>query len=243
MLAKPMGPSGSWLRSRNKHYRFSPSSGNGRPVRSTNRCVVTDTHQMIKRGENVLGRDGTIRCYQLGCSVYVTKPVVYEEFVEAIKRLGLLLSSSRCRPKLILIVEDDESVARLLRRPGPSGPGWQEIGRYKWRKAWRRLTSAQVGNCPRLRPASCGGEQLLEPLGRASPIACLGGNPETGQLQVSSIIKVGPLKHKPAYRPRSAYLVVVRYIRRWYELPLHRRVVLRGLIGFQNGLSWRCSRS
>jgi CheY-like chemotaxis protein len=32
------------------------------------------------------------RCYDLGCSVYVTKPVVYEDFVEAIKRLGLFLS-------------------------------------------------------------------------------------------------------------------------------------------------------
>lgn len=31
------------------------------------------------------------RCYQLGCSVYITKPVEYEGFVEAIKRLGLLL--------------------------------------------------------------------------------------------------------------------------------------------------------
>jgi CheY-like chemotaxis protein len=32
------------------------------------------------------------RCYELGCSVYVTKPVVYEEFIEAIKRLGLFLA-------------------------------------------------------------------------------------------------------------------------------------------------------
>ncbi len=32
------------------------------------------------------------RCYDLGCSVYVTKPVAYEDFVEAIKRLGLFLS-------------------------------------------------------------------------------------------------------------------------------------------------------
>jgi len=32
------------------------------------------------------------RCYQLGCSVYVTKPVGYEEFIEAIKRLGLFLA-------------------------------------------------------------------------------------------------------------------------------------------------------
>ncbi len=31
------------------------------------------------------------RCYQLGCSVYLTKPVQYGEFVEAIKRLGMFL--------------------------------------------------------------------------------------------------------------------------------------------------------
>jgi len=32
------------------------------------------------------------RCYELGCSSYVTKPVAYERFVEAIRRLGLFLS-------------------------------------------------------------------------------------------------------------------------------------------------------
>ena len=31
------------------------------------------------------------RCYQLGCNVYITKPVDYDEFVEAIKQLGLFL--------------------------------------------------------------------------------------------------------------------------------------------------------
>lgn len=31
------------------------------------------------------------RCYQLGCSVYITKPVAYDAFVEAVKRLGLFL--------------------------------------------------------------------------------------------------------------------------------------------------------
>ena len=31
------------------------------------------------------------RCYGLGCSVYITKPVEYEAFVEAVRRLGLLL--------------------------------------------------------------------------------------------------------------------------------------------------------
>jgi CheY-like chemotaxis protein len=30
-------------------------------------------------------------CYRLGCSVYVTKPVAYEAFIEAIRRLGLFL--------------------------------------------------------------------------------------------------------------------------------------------------------
>jgi CheY-like chemotaxis protein len=32
------------------------------------------------------------RCYDLGCSVYVTKPVDYAQFSEAIQRLGLFLS-------------------------------------------------------------------------------------------------------------------------------------------------------
>jgi CheY-like chemotaxis protein len=32
------------------------------------------------------------RCYQLGCNVYVTKPVDYHQFSEAIQKLGLFLS-------------------------------------------------------------------------------------------------------------------------------------------------------
>ena len=31
------------------------------------------------------------RCYELGCNVYVTKPVEYEGFIDAIRRLGLFL--------------------------------------------------------------------------------------------------------------------------------------------------------
>jgi CheY-like chemotaxis protein len=31
------------------------------------------------------------RCYQLGCSIYITKPVKYDEFAEALNRLGLFL--------------------------------------------------------------------------------------------------------------------------------------------------------
>jgi CheY-like chemotaxis protein len=32
------------------------------------------------------------RCYELGCNVYITKPVEYERFCEAIQKFGLLLS-------------------------------------------------------------------------------------------------------------------------------------------------------
>ena len=32
------------------------------------------------------------RCYELGCSSYITKPVEYDRFVEAIRRLGLFLA-------------------------------------------------------------------------------------------------------------------------------------------------------
>ena len=32
------------------------------------------------------------RCYELGCNVYVTKPVEYEQFSEAIRKLGLFLA-------------------------------------------------------------------------------------------------------------------------------------------------------
>jgi len=32
------------------------------------------------------------RCYELGCNVYITKPVEYDRFCEAIRNLGLFLS-------------------------------------------------------------------------------------------------------------------------------------------------------
>ena len=35
------------------------------------------------------------RCYELGCSVYITKPVNYQAFVEAVTRLGLFLQVVR----------------------------------------------------------------------------------------------------------------------------------------------------
>jgi len=39
------------------------------------------------------------RCYQYGCSVYITKPVEYEPFVEAVKRLGLFLQVVQIPPE------------------------------------------------------------------------------------------------------------------------------------------------
>ena len=32
------------------------------------------------------------RCYALGCNVYLTKPIAYEQFAEAIRQLGLFIS-------------------------------------------------------------------------------------------------------------------------------------------------------
>lgn len=32
------------------------------------------------------------RCYELGCNAYITKPVEYETFADAIKKLGLMIS-------------------------------------------------------------------------------------------------------------------------------------------------------
>jgi CheY-like chemotaxis protein len=32
------------------------------------------------------------RCYDLGCNVYITKPVIYQHFAEAVRQLGLFLS-------------------------------------------------------------------------------------------------------------------------------------------------------
>jgi CheY-like chemotaxis protein len=39
------------------------------------------------------------RCYEHGCSVYITKPVQYEDFVEAVKRLGLFLQVVQIPPE------------------------------------------------------------------------------------------------------------------------------------------------
>jgi len=35
------------------------------------------------------------RCYEMGCNVYITKPVEYDKFSDAIRKLGLFLSIVR----------------------------------------------------------------------------------------------------------------------------------------------------
>jgi CheY-like chemotaxis protein len=38
------------------------------------------------------------RCYELGCNVYITKPVNYESFAQAIRQLGLFLAVIQVPP-------------------------------------------------------------------------------------------------------------------------------------------------
>ena len=67
---------------------------------------VLDGYQMLERMKNdertkripviiLTTTDDTrevARCYELGCNVYVTKPVDYEQFSEAIRKLGLFMA-------------------------------------------------------------------------------------------------------------------------------------------------------
>jgi CheY-like chemotaxis protein len=52
------------------------------PLRRTPVVVLTTTDDKIE----------VQRCYDLGCNVYITKPVNYQSFAEAIRQLGLFLS-------------------------------------------------------------------------------------------------------------------------------------------------------
>lgn len=42
------------------------------------------------------------RCYELGCNVYVTKPIAYDRFVEALQRVGLFL-------QVVTILREDDA--------------------------------------------------------------------------------------------------------------------------------------
>jgi CheY-like chemotaxis protein len=54
----------------------------GSAVRRTPVVVLTTTDDKVE----------IQRCYDLGCNVYITKPVNYENFAQAIRQLGLFLS-------------------------------------------------------------------------------------------------------------------------------------------------------
>ncbi|KTE20051.1 hypothetical protein ATE67_11705 [Sphingopyxis sp. H050] len=54
----------------------------GSPLRRTPVVVLTTTDDKVE----------IQRCYDLGCNVYITKPVNYENFADAIRQLGLFLS-------------------------------------------------------------------------------------------------------------------------------------------------------
>ncbi len=65
------------------------------------------------------------RCYALGCSVYVRKPVNYRDFAHAVKQLGTLISAVDLpedisdyfmeAPIRVLYIEDDPGAAELIR--------------------------------------------------------------------------------------------------------------------------------
>ena len=52
------------------------------PLRRATVVVLTTTDDKVE----------IQRCYDLGCNVYITKPVNYENFAQAIRQLGLFLS-------------------------------------------------------------------------------------------------------------------------------------------------------
>ncbi len=54
----------------------------GSPLKRTPVVVLTTTDDKVE----------IERCYDLGCNVYITKPVNYENFADAIRQLGLFLS-------------------------------------------------------------------------------------------------------------------------------------------------------
>ena len=88
----------------------------GSPLKRTPVVVLTTTDDKVE----------IQRCYDLGCNVYITKPVNYESFAQAIRQLGLFLSViqvpeiealmlTRSAPR-VLYIDDDAGLRRLAAR-------------------------------------------------------------------------------------------------------------------------------
>lgn len=98
---------------------FFPGGGPAAPDTTGNRVVLLDVNMPKIDGVEVLRRlkadPATAalpvimltttddpreieRCYQLGCNIYVTKPVEYEAFIEAVCRLGFFLQVVQLPP-------------------------------------------------------------------------------------------------------------------------------------------------
>ena len=60
----------------------------GSPLKRTPVVVLTTTDDKVE----------IQRCYDLGCNVYITKPVNYENFANAIRQLGLFFSVIQVPP-------------------------------------------------------------------------------------------------------------------------------------------------
>ena len=99
-------------RSRARAYLFGPAGRRGRAEHSPF-MILLDLNlpdmsgvEILKRikADEALRRAPVIiltttddkaeieRCYDLGCNVYITKPLIYQNFAEAIVQLGLFLS-------------------------------------------------------------------------------------------------------------------------------------------------------
>jgi CheY-like chemotaxis protein len=99
-------------------YLFRRGAFAGRPA-DVNILLLLDINMPLVSGVDVLrilkGNPATARtpvimltttddprdvetCYGLGCSVYITKPVQYESFVEAVRRLGMFLEIIQVPP-------------------------------------------------------------------------------------------------------------------------------------------------
>ena len=72
--------------------------------------TTTDDEREIRRG------------YELGCNVYITKPVNYDTFAQAVRQLGLFLAViavppiAMTAPHRILYIDDEPGLCRLVQR-------------------------------------------------------------------------------------------------------------------------------